>query len=274
MLCFGLMPVKQNAKGKDGAPSPDGSGQSVERVLDLLEALADHETPASGVRLAELLSLPPATVYRLLTVLSRRGYTRHSRSDRSYSLGPTALILGEASRGMIGSWAEPTLARLADETGESANLALLESYGVVFVAHAASPEYGLRIFPALGRPVPPHSTAVGKILLAYLEPSDARSLLNRIGLAARTERTITDLDQLMGVLPEIRAQGYAIDDEEGEVGVRCLAAPVLLNGKAQGAISISAPRGRLPDEKIQGTVAVLQAASSELTAELTPTAET
>jgi len=165
---------------------------------------------------------------------------------------------------MLGSWAEPVLAQLASQTGETANLAVLESYGVVYVAQVPSPKHRVRMFTAVGRLAPPHSTAVGKSLLAYMDKPDALALLKRIGLQMRTSRTITDIDRLMDVIAVVREQGYAVDDEEEENGVRCIGMPVLVDGSAPAAISVSAPRGRLTDDDIPGTVSLIEQAAESL----------
>jgi IclR family transcriptional regulator, acetate operon repressor len=232
----------------DGPLTRPASGavvQSVERALDLLEALA------RGGRLglseaAAAAGLAEGTAHRLLRTLVARGYVRQD-DGRRYGLGTRLLALGDAARQATAAAAGPYLARLVAVSGETANLAVLEGDDVVYLAQVPS-AHRLRIFAEVGRHVPPHSTAVGKALLSGLRDDEVIALLGRTGLAARTARTHTAVPQVLAALAAARAEGYSVDDEEEETGVRCVAVPVVAGGRVVAALSVSGPTSRLPAE--------------------------
>lgn len=248
-----------------GRVGEQGGVQSVERVIDLLELLADApaEVPLAG--LVSASGLPPSTVHRLMATLVGRGYARRLPS-RAYVLGPRLIHLGERSASTLGALARPHLTRLVDDIGETANLALLDGDRVVYAAQVPS-RHSMRMFTEVGRRVRLHCTGVGKVLLAQQPPEEARAVLARAGLPPRTGRTVTDLDQLMDQLPQIVEQGYAVDDGEQEAGVRCVAVPVP-NAAVEAALSVSGPEGRLPLDALPRLVPVLRAAAADLADEL------
>ena len=168
------------------------SVQSVDRAFAVLEALAADERPVGIAELVDLTGLPQGTVHRLLQSLHQRGYVRRDAA-RKYSLGTSAVRLADAAQRAMVRSARPHLAELVAISGETANLAVLEGDDVVYVAQVPSP-HTLRMFAEVGRHVPPHSTAVGKVLLAGMPRERALAVLRRTGLAARTPATITDLD--------------------------------------------------------------------------------
>src|SRR5205807_6174173 len=136
------------------------------------------------------------------------GYVRQ-QPNRRYALGPRLIRLGESASRLLGTWARPYLAELVEATGETANMALLDGDEVVYVAQVPS-RHSMRMFTEVGRRVRLHCTGVGKVLLARRPAAEARALLARAGLPARTDRTVTDLDELMAQLPGIAEQGYAV----------------------------------------------------------------
>jgi IclR family transcriptional regulator, acetate operon repressor len=223
-----------------------GGVQAVDRALDVLEVLAESGRPMGVSEVAESAGLPQGTAHRLLRTLSLRGYVRHDASRR-YALGGAASRLGEAATRSLAAGARPHLARLVQLTGETANLAVLEGDDVVYVAQVPSP-HTLRMFAEVGRHVRPHSTAVGKVLLAAANDERAAAVLRRSGMPRRTERTITDVPAFLDVLERTRAQGYAVDDGEEEVGVRCVAVPVTDGRRTVAAISVSGPSERFAAE--------------------------
>ncbi|MET8155122.1 IclR family transcriptional regulator [Sphaerisporangium sp. NPDC005289] len=215
--------------------------QSVDRALDVLEALADQGGEAGLSEIAARTGLPYGTIHRLLQALLSRGYVRQE-SDRRYALGGALMRLGGAAERMVGVWAQPYLSKLVALSGETANLAVLEGDFVVYVAQAASPRR-LRMFAEVGRRVLPHSTAVGKVLLA--DRPDAAAILARTGLPRRTEHTITTVEAVLAELDAVRSRGYAMDFGEEELGVHCLAVPVRDGSRVIAGMSISGPVERI-----------------------------
>jgi len=204
---------------------------------------------------AEMTGLPQGTAHRLLHSLQSRGYVRQD-SSRKYSVGTAALRLGDAAQRSLARNARPHLSDLVAISGETANLAVLEGNDVVYVAQAPSP-HTLRMFAEVGRHVPPHSTAVGKVLLAAMPRERALGLLRRTGLPRRTDQTITELGAFARELDTVLNHGWAADEEEQEVGVRCLAVPVGHGEDAVAAISLSGPAERFNGGREPGLVGAM-----------------
>jgi IclR family acetate operon transcriptional repressor len=219
------------------------SVQSVERALDVLEALAEHGGAAGLSEIAARTGLPYGTIHRLLQTLLARGYVRQE-SDRRYALGGGLVRLGGIAESMVGVWARPYLAKMVELSGETANLAVLEGDFVVYVAQVPSPRR-LRMFAEVGRRVLPHSTAVGKVLLAGRPAADAVAVFERTGMPRRTRNTITDVNVMLAELDRVRARGYAMDLGEEELGVHCLAVPVWDGDRVVAAMSVSGPAERI-----------------------------
>ncbi|MYS19248.1 transcriptional regulator, IclR family [Streptomyces sp. DvalAA-14] len=238
-----------------------GGVQSLERAFDLLERMADAGGEVGLSELASTSGLPLPTIHRLIRTLLDRGYVRQ-QPNRRYALGPRLIRLGESASRLLGGWARPHLAELVEATGETANMALLDGDEVVYVAQVPS-RYSMRMFTEVGRRDLPHSTGVGKALLAELPPEEVRALLARTGMPAATDRTITEPEALLAELERIRAVGYAVDDNEQEVGVRCLAVTVP-DSPTAAAISVCGPSGRVTEAATEKIVPVLRDVARQL----------
>jgi IclR family acetate operon transcriptional repressor len=243
-----------------------GGVQSLERAFDLLERMADAGGEVGLSELSAASGLPLPTIHRLVRTLVDCGYVRQ-QPNRRYALGPRLIRLGESASRLLGTWARPCLAELVEATGETANLALLDGDEVVYVAQAPS-RHSMRMFTEVGRRVLPHSTGVGKALLAELPVREVRSLLARTGMPAATERTITDPDAFLAELDRVRRHGYALDDGEQETGVRCLAVAVP-DAPTAAAVSVSGPAGRVTDAATDAFVRALHEVAGKLARALT-----
>ncbi|CAN3984127.1 Transcriptional regulator, IclR family [Kitasatospora purpeofusca] len=239
------------ASGEGGAPkapaptAPERTGggvQSVERAFQLLEALADSGGVATLSELSTSSGLPMPTIHRLVRTLAQQGYVRQDTARR-YTLGPRLIRLGETAGRLLGNWARPYLAELMEATGETANLAVLEGGEVVYVGQVQS-RRSMRMFTEVGRRVQPHCTGVGKALLAQLPEEEARAVLGPNPLPAHTPHTVTDPQELMAQLAEARERGYVVDDQEQEIGVRCIALAVP-GAPTPTALSVSGPEARI-----------------------------
>lgn len=252
-------------------PSDDrkaaGSGgvQSLERAFGLLEHLADAGGVTGLSDLAASSGLPLPTIHRLMRTLVTCGYVRQ-QPDRQYALGPRLIRLGEAAARPLATWARPQLARLVAETGETANMALLDGDEVVYVAQVPS-KHAVRMFTEVGRRVLPHSTGVGKALLAHRPEGEVRALLARTGMPAATERTLTTPDAFLDALAAVRKAGYAVDDNEQEVGVRCVAVAVP-DSPTPAALSVSGPAGRVTEAATATIAPLLKEVARDLSAAL------
>ena len=243
---------------------PRGGVQSIERAFDVLETLAEHG-PMGLSRLSAESGLPLTTVHRVVGTLGSLGYLR-ADAQKQYMLAPRLIRLGERSSQMLWRWAMPHLSSLVDELGETANLAMLDGDQIVYVAQVPS-RHSMRMFTEVGRRVLPHSTAVGKALLARLPADEVAARTGRTGLPARTPHTLTTLPDLMTALDDVRSRGFAVDDGEQEIGVRCVA--VALTGSALPlALSVSGPLPRMTDDLVARAVPALTTAAAALTADL------
>jgi IclR family acetate operon transcriptional repressor len=240
--------------------------QSLERAFLHLELMAEAGGEVALSRLARDSGMPLSSIHRLVRTLVARGYVRQLPSRR-YVLGPRLIHLGEMASRALGTWARPHLSRLVDTIGETANLAMLDGDRVVYAAQVPS-RHSMRMFTEVGRRVHLHCTGVGKVLLAGLPEDDVRAVLARAGMPAQTPRTLTDLEVLLAEVRQVAARGYAIDDGEQELGVRCVAVPVP-GGAPAAAISVSGPEGRLSLDGVPRVASLLQSAAAALAAELT-----
>jgi IclR family acetate operon transcriptional repressor len=235
--------------------------QSVDRAFTLLERLADADGPLTLSELAERTDLPMPTIHRLLRFLANQGYVRQEASKR-YALGLRMIRFGQSASRGLGSWATPHLASLVEKYGETTNMAMLEGDACVYVAQVPSPR-AMRMFTEVGRVVMPHCTGVGKAIMADLDPGDVQALLRRTGMPARTEHTLVTPESMLPALAEARKLGYAVDDGEQELGVRCVAVP-LPGLPFLAAISVSGPSSRVTMDDVTRIAPELQAVADDI----------
>ena len=248
------------------APRTGGGVQSLERAYAILETMADAGGVISLSQLANDAQLPLPTIHRLVRTLVDLGYVRQEAS-RQYSLGPRLIRLGETTSRMVSRWARPHMERLAHELGESVNLAMLDGDQVVYIGQVMASRNSMRMFTEVGRRVLPHSTGVGKAIMAGMDPEAVQAILARTGMPARTEHTITDPEAFAAELGRTRERGYALDEGEQEVGVRCVA--VAIPGSPQPlALSVSGPLPRMTDAFIEGATTPMRAVADAISAEM------
>jgi IclR family acetate operon transcriptional repressor len=241
-----------------------GGVQSVERALEILEFLSRSGGDLGVSEIGEATDLAAGTVHRLLGTLTHQGYIRRDGQTRRYDLGHKALMMAIAARERIGPLALPFLEELVQVSQETANLAMLEGNSAVYIEQASPPSRILRIFTEPGNRIPLHSCGTGKILLAYQSPRLVDFVIDRTGLPQQTVSTITDPSQLKSELEKVREDGYAVDFEEQEEGVRCLAAPVFgPDGEVFAAMSISGPSSRLKRKRVDDLVPDIKRISAD-----------
>jgi DNA-binding IclR family transcriptional regulator len=204
---------------------------------------------AGVTELSAHLDLPKSTLHDHLRTLHEEEFVVTDGS--TYRLGLRFLELGACARNQrqIYETARPEVDRLADETGELANL-LVEERGWGVYLHRSRGDEAVRVEAFIGNRVHLHSTALGKAVLAHLPDERVAEIVATRGLPAQTERTTTDPDALRAELDAIRERGYAVDDEEHHAGLRCLAAPILDgDGRVLGAMSVAGPTNRMRGER-------------------------
>lgn len=238
-----------------------GGVQSLHRSLDLLEVIAARGGHLPLAELSEACGVPMATAHRLLRTLVERGYVRQ-RPDRRYALGFRLVPLGRTAGGLLDDAVHDELAGLVAALGESANLAVLDGVHAQYVAQAPS-AYAMRMFTQVGHRVQLHCTGVGKAMLAHLDDDAVADVVAEVGLPRHTEHTVTSPARLRSALARVRADGYAVDEQEQEIGVRCVAVPVLGVGVPM-AVSVSGPVTRVDDALVTRAVPALTAAAARI----------
>jgi IclR family transcriptional regulator, acetate operon repressor len=250
------------AGGEIAAGPRSGGVQSVQRALDLVEIVAAAGGQLAIGEIAASSDIPLPTIHRLLRTLVERGYMRQL-PNRRYALGHRLVPLGIAAAATVGAGADAVLSGLVDQLGETANLAVLSGDHAEYVAQVPS-RHSMRMFTEVGRRVELHCTGVGKALLAQLDADHVRAIVRRVGLSAYTPHTLTDEPALLASLEAIREQGYAVDEEEQELGVRCIAMPVVIGSTSWMAVSVSGPLSRMTDDVVDRAVPLLREAAAAL----------
>jgi len=220
--------------------------QSLARGLKILDILGQAQDGASITELAETLGVDKGSASRLVATLVNFGYAEKDEQTRRFHLGPQVVPLSRSvlARLSMREAAKPFLRQLMERTGECVHLAVPAQGKVLYVDQVESPAT-LRVNAQVGTLNPLHCTALGKALLAFGELDLPTTL------EAFTPHTLTDPNRLRKNLAQVRANGYAVDDEEFDLGVRCIAVPVYdFRGKAAGAIGISGPATRVTPERL------------------------
>jgi DNA-binding IclR family transcriptional regulator len=226
--------------------------ETARKTLRIAEALKGSDG-AGVTELAQRLEMSKSVVHNHLSTLREEGYV--IKENETYRLSLKFLELGGYTRNQIGFYrnARREINQLAAETGELVNL-LTESQGLGVYLYRAKGDQAVDLNTYTGFRTHLHQTALGKCILAAMDESRVEAILDEHGLPAATDDTITDRGTLYAQLDEVRAQGYAIGDGERLEGLRCVAAPVEDTQSVLGAISVSAPAGRLPMEKARTTI--------------------
>lgn len=237
----------------------DAPLQTVTNAARLLKAFLTREESLGVSELARRLGLGKSAVHRLLVTLAAEGLIEQDPAGGGYRLGLTVFELGEAVRVHMDlhAAAGSVLIHLREQTGESAQVGMLDGHDVVYVDRLES-SHALRLFTEAGRRVPVHCTSSGKVLMAHAPEPVREAFLATAALHAHTDRTITDPERLREALAQVRAQGWADAVDEREIGVASLAAPVRdASGAVVAAIGIGAPVSRfraIPRKRLARTV--------------------
>ncbi len=226
--------------------SPVKTAQTTFRVIEALKELDG----ANVTELSAHLDMPKSSAHNYLQTLEHEGYL--VKSGQQYEVGLRFLDLGAyaRTREQLYDVARPELETVAENTGEHANL-LVEEHGLGIFLCRAQGEDAVSLDSYTGQSVRLHTTALGKTVLAHLPDDRVDEIIDRHGLERKTERTVTDRDELEAELAEIRQQGVAYDREERIKGLRCVAVPILSDDRITGAVSVSGPTSRMDDDRIE-----------------------
>ncbi len=239
--------------------------QSVGRAFSILEQFSSDERALGVTNIAKRVGLHKSTCFGLLHTLQQLGYIQHDAESGQYSLGLKAFELGQAYIGGMDlrNVTHPFLLEVVERTKETVHLVVPEGRRAVYIDKVEAP-HAMSISSRIGQEASLHCTAVGKVLLAHMRDDDRAKVVSE-GLQRFTQQTITDEDQLREHLQRVRECGYAIDDQEREVGLRCVAAPIFNARKqAVAAISICGTSPRITREKLDELSQIIKESAQEI----------
>jgi len=227
--------------------------KSLHKALDIIDAVS--KLGSAGIReISSKTGFPPATTHRIAATLVKRRFFNQDPVTRNYSLSLRFLELGTRVQQQfdLPSIARPHLQKLMSETGESANLAIGDGDSVIYLDQVQNDNSMLKIFTRLGTRVPLYSTGVGKMLLSRWSETELDAYLKRTQLTPYTPYTLVSRTQILKELDRISTRGFAVDNEEMEEGVRCVAALVFDHRQqVTAAVSISGAAMRITPDRIE-----------------------
>jgi IclR family transcriptional regulator, KDG regulon repressor len=232
---------------------PEQLVQSLDRALDILEKLVEVDGGCGVTELGNSLGLHKSTIYRLLATLHYRGYVEQDPVSRDYRVGLKLLEIGSMVLNKLDlrTQAKPFLIELMKETKETIHLGVMNRGEIVYIDKVEGTET-IRMYSHIGVRVPVHCTSLGKIILAFSTPQMVELIIREQGLNRYTENTITSHDDFIEHLKTVKKQGFAVDDEEQEEGIRCIGGPIFdYNGDVIAAFSISGPAIRMTEERVR-----------------------
>lgn len=245
------------------------SVSSVMKTFGILQALATQKD--IGISdLAQRLMMSKSTVYRFLQTMKTMGYVSQEGETENYSLTLKLFELGAAALEYVDlvELADVEMRRISDLTMEALHLGALDGDGIIYI-HKIDSKYNLRMQSRIGRRNPLYSTAIGKVLLAERSEEEVRQILAEVEFTQSTENTHSDVDSLLKELPIVKEQGFAQDNEEQEVGLRCLAVPVYDRfNRVVAGMSVSLPTIRFTEQKQVEYVQELHQAAARISAKL------
>ncbi|MBW2451358.1 MAG: IclR family transcriptional regulator [Deltaproteobacteria bacterium] len=245
--------------------------QAVSHALDLLEQFHDDVDELGVTELSKRLKLHKNNVFRLLATLESRGYIEQNKATENYRLGLKALELGQTFIKQMGllRQAKPILDRMVETCNETSYVAIFKEGHVVYL-DVVETDMTVRVVSRVGSRMPSYCTAAGKVHLAFMSDEEINELLPSAELKTYTPNTNASRDALKAELKAVTDKGYAIDNEELDLGVRCVAAPIRdYTRRIVGAISVSGPSMRLPNQRIeQELVPLVLNAAEELSTRL------
>ena len=227
--------------------------QAVSHALDLLEQFHDEVDELGVTELSKRLKLHKNNVFRLLATLESRNYIEQNRVTENYRLGLKTLELGQTFIKQMGllRQSRPVLEALVKECNETTYVAILKESHIVYL-DVVETDLTVRVVPRVGARLPAYCTAAGKVQISYMTDEELENYLPAKEMKRYTPRTVTDREELKRHLKVIAEQGYAIDDEEMDVGVKCVGAPIRdYTRRIIGAVSISGPSMRFTDERLE-----------------------
>jgi DNA-binding IclR family transcriptional regulator len=244
--------------------------RSVAKALGIVDLLALRQRSMALGEIADEMDLPKSTAHGLISTMQDFGYLDQSPFDGRYRLGVRFFEIGSvvASNWDVRKAAAPFIQQLVNNMEETVHLVVLDKGEVLYIDKRES-NHSIRIVSQVGTRLPAHCTGVGKVMLAFLEPSEVEYIIKKKGLTRYTQKTITDPNILKAELDKIRLQGYAVDNEEIMASLRCVAAPIMNHeGTACAAISISGTTSRLKGDRLKQAVDEIIKTAADISKEL------
>ena len=247
--------------------SINNSNQSVGKAMQIIEVMAQSNIPMRLQDISKAVSMPASTALRMITALMEYRYIQQNPEDLKYSLTLKFAKLGAivSSRLSLRDSAHPFLAELSIKCKEAVSVAIEDNMQVTYIDVIDGPDGLLKITQYIGKQSPIHCTGVGKCLMLNYSNEQIDKLIAEKGLPGFTPNTITTRKDLAKELDIVRARGYAVDDQECELGVRCVAAGIRdYTGKVVAAVSVSGPINRMTIEYLEAINGVVVRTAQEI----------
>ena len=228
--------------------------KSLDRALKIIETIAYNKTPIRIQDIVKKTKIPESTIFRILNTLIKNKYVIQEPNTKKYFLTFKITYLGNliSSSLNIRDIAKPYLLKLSEKSKESASLVIEQDSQAVYIDFVEGPDKLLKTLSHIGRSAPLHCTAVGKCLLLNYSAEMLQRYIERKGLIKLAKNTITKKEDLIQEIRKVKMQGYAVDSEECEEGVMCVAAPIYdFMGKVIASVSVTGPSTRLTNEYIK-----------------------
>lgn len=245
--------------------------RAVERALFLLKTFLGNDSDLSAAEIGKRIELDPSTTFRMLVTLEEHGFVRQDPTTGKYRLGVICLELGSQFLKVndVRGSAVDVMQRLRDQFGETVHLGILDGTEIVYLEKTTGLHAIGLMSSRVGGRAPAHATAIGKVLLAYEPDGELRAHIPHWKLTRCTEATITDWKELEKEIARVHENGYALDDQEFEVGVKCAAVPIFSHKGIAAALSISGPVERMEEHiKKHRLIEELKKAMTEISTEI------
>lgn len=243
--------------------------QSIDRAVSILKCFSKQRKEMKLSEIADELSLNKSTVHGIISTLKYNGLIDQDEETQKYRLGLYLMKLGDtvASSIDIRDIAHPIIKEVSQQLNETVHLSKLDGDELIYLDKVESNQ-SMRIFTTIGSRMPAYCTGMGKAMLAYIDDEKINNLLSD-ALEPMTEYTITDKNELLKRLADIREKGYAMDNEENSIGLRCIAAPIFDHkGNAKYAISVSGPTVRMTDKRMENIISIIKDSARKISYKL------
>jgi len=243
---------------------------SVYKTFEIIELLSRHQSNVGLRELARELDMAPSTAHRFISSLKDIGYIKQDPKTSKYRLSLKFAWLGSKVLGsvQVADLAKPFMEELTGNTNETSHLGVLDGLELVYVAKIDGNQ-AINMSSRVGHRGPLYSTAIGKVLLAFMSEEQQLTILDQLDIFPRTEKTIIKRDEIIHQLGNIRKDGYATDDEENEIGIRCIGAPIFNHeGDVIAALSLSGWKVTMTSERMSILPKELMVTTGKISEEL------